>query len=148
MNPFIAQIVIFGGNFAPRGWSLCQGQLLAISSHSALFSLIGTIYGGDGRTTCALPDLRGRVPVQHGNGPGLSPVSIGEKGGRENVTLTTLNLPAHSHTLTGQVKLQAGGGKGTATSAGGFIGAANEFKPQGNGDNIGGLSSNLSLSNT
>lgn len=99
MEPFIGQIQIFGFNFAPRGWALCDGQLLPISQNTALFSLLGTTYGGDGRTTFALPDLRGRVPVHVGNGPGLSPISWGGRGGAESMTLTSANLPAHTHTL-------------------------------------------------
>jgi microcystin-dependent protein len=99
MEPFIAQIMMFGGNFAPRGWALCDGQLLAISSNSALFSLLGTTYGGDGRTTFGLPDLRGRVPIHPGTGPGLSPYTLGQKGGVESVTLTENQLPSHRHTL-------------------------------------------------
>jgi microcystin-dependent protein len=86
-DPFIAEIVMFGGNFAPRGWALCDGQLLAISQNTALFSLLGTTYGGDGRTTFGLPDLRGRVPVHAGNGPGLSPRPLGQKSGTETNTI-------------------------------------------------------------
>lgn len=97
MNPFIGQIVMFGGNFAPRSWALCDGQLLAISSNEALFSILGTTYGGDGRTTFALPDLRGRVPVHAGSGPGLTPRTLGSKGGQERVTLTIPELPSHNH---------------------------------------------------
>ncbi|WP_299890365.1 phage tail protein [uncultured Lacinutrix sp.] len=97
MDPFIGQVMMFGGNFAPRGWAFCNGQLLAISSHSALFSILGTMYGGDGRTTFGLPDLRGRVAKGMGNGPGLSTVTEGEKGGRETVTLTINELPNHNH---------------------------------------------------
>jgi len=93
MDPFIGQVMMFGGNFAPRGWAFCEGQLLAISSHSALFSILGTIYGGDGRTTFALPDLRGRVAIQHGNGPGLPSYSLGQRGGTNTTTLITQNLP-------------------------------------------------------
>lgn len=99
MEPFIAQIVMFGGNFAPRGWAFCNGQLLSIAQFSALFSLVGTQYGGDGRTTFGLPDLRGRSPMHWGQGPGLSSYSIGQKGGAETVTLTTNELPNHAHTL-------------------------------------------------
>ncbi|WP_430974469.1 tail fiber protein, partial [Sunxiuqinia rutila] len=99
-EPFVAQISMFGGNFAPRNWAFCDGQLLAISSHTALFSLLGTTYGGDGRTTFALPDLRGRTPVHAGNGPGLSPRALGSKFGSEQTTLTTNNLPSHNHTVT------------------------------------------------
>ncbi len=97
MDPFIGEIVMFGGNFAPRGWALCEGQLLPISQNSALFSILGTTYGGDGRTTFALPDLRGRAPIQQGNGPGLPDYRLGQKGGRENVTLTVNELPSHNH---------------------------------------------------
>ena len=100
MDPFIGQIMMFGGNFAPRGWALCDGQLLAISSNSALFSILGTTYGGDGRTTFGLPDLRGRFPLHPGNGPGLSPVNLGQKRGSESVTLSVNNLPAHNHPFT------------------------------------------------
>lgn len=83
-EPFIAEIRMFGGNFAPRGWAFCDGQLLPINQNDALFSLLGTIYGGDGRTTFRLPDLRGRVPIHAGNGPGLSPRRLGSQGGGEN----------------------------------------------------------------
>lgn len=92
----LGEVKMFAGNFAPRGWALCEGQLLPISQNQALFSILGTMYGGDGRTTFALPDLRGRVPVGAGNGPGLSPVSIGQKKGTETTTLTNANLPAQS----------------------------------------------------
>lgn len=98
MEPFIGQIIMFGGNFAPRGWALCDGQLLAISQNQALFSILGTTYGGDGRTTFALPDLRGRTPVHEGQGPGLSNIRLGERGGNETTTLSVANLPPHGHT--------------------------------------------------
>ncbi len=97
MDPFIAQIVMFGGNFAPRGWAFCDGQLLAVSQNNALFSLLGTIYGGDGRTTFGLPDLRGRLPIHAGSGPGLSPRQLGAKAGAENVAVTVNQLPSHTH---------------------------------------------------
>jgi microcystin-dependent protein len=96
-EPFIGQIIMFGGNFAPRGWALCDGQLLPIAQYSALFSILGTTYGGDGRTTFALPDLRGRVPVHEGNGAGLDPISLGEKGGANTHTLTANQMPSHHH---------------------------------------------------
>lgn len=96
-QPFIGGIVMFGGNFAPRGWALCDGSLLAISSFSALFSILGTTYGGDGRTSFGLPDLRGRFPMHAGSGPGLSPRRLGEKGGNEDTTLSTFNMPPHTH---------------------------------------------------
>lgn len=100
MDPFIGEIVMFGGNFAPRGWAFCQGQLLAISSNSALFSILGTTYGGDGRTTFALPDLRGRAAIHPGTGPGLSTIKLGQRGGNEYHTLTTLQMPNHAHTVS------------------------------------------------
>ncbi len=98
-DPFIGQIVMFGGNFAPTEWAHCDGQLVSIATNTALFSLLGTIYGGDGETTFALPDLRGRVPVHRGNGPGLTPVSLGERGGNNNHILTVGEMPSHNHVL-------------------------------------------------
>ena len=100
MEGTIAEIRMFGGNFAPRTWAFCSGQLLPISSNTALFSILGTQYGGDGRTSFALPDMRGRVPIHPGNGPGLTDRRIGEKGGVENVTLNLLEIPAHNHPAT------------------------------------------------
>lgn len=90
---------MFAGGFAPRDWALCDGQLLAVSQNDALFSLLGTIYGGDGRSTFGLPDMRGRIPVHAGSGPGLSNRALGARGGAENVTLTVNQLPSHSHRL-------------------------------------------------
>lgn len=98
-EPFIAEIKMFGGGFAPRGWAFCDGQLLAISQNSALFSILGTTFGGDGRTTFGLPDLRSRVPVHPGTGPGLSTRRWGEKGGTERVQLSLNQLPSHTHSL-------------------------------------------------
>ena len=97
MTPFIGEIIAFGGNFAPRSWALCDGQLLAISSNTALFSIIGTTYGGDGRTTFALPDLRGRLPIHAGTGPGLTTRKLGARGGVEENTMNTLTLASHTH---------------------------------------------------
>lgn len=98
-NQFVAEIRIFAGNYAPTGWALCDGQLLPISQNTALFSLLGTTYGGDGRSTFALPDLRGRVPIQPGQGPGLSNRELGESDGSETHTLGTLEMPAHTHNV-------------------------------------------------
>ena len=98
-EPYIGEIRMFGGNFEPVGWKFCNGQLLAVSQYDALFSLLGTIYGGDGRTTFALPDLQSRVPVHQGSGPGLTPRKIGAKGGGENVTLTLQQIGSHTHTM-------------------------------------------------
>jgi microcystin-dependent protein len=96
-EPFLGEIKMFGGNFAPRGYAMCNGQLLAISQNTALFSLLGTTYGGNGVTTFGLPDLRGRVPMHFGQGPGLSNRSLGETGGAESQTLTINQMPAHNH---------------------------------------------------
>ncbi|REJ76581.1 MAG: phage tail protein [Acidobacteria bacterium] len=96
-EPFVGEIRMFAGNFAPRGWAFCDGQLLAVSQNDALFSLLGTVYGGDGRTTFGLPDLRGRIPIHAGTGPGLSPRRLGAKAGEENVTLTVNQMPSHTH---------------------------------------------------
>lgn len=108
-EPFVGEIRMFAGNFAPRGWAFCDGQLLAVSQNDALFSLLGTIYGGDGRTTFGLPDLRGRIPIHAGTGPGLSPRRLGAKFGTEEETLTVNQLPSHTHPLqaSSQNTLQA-----------------------------------------
>ena len=99
-EPFVGEIRMFAGNFAPRSWAFCDGQLLAVTQNDALFSLLGTIYGGDGRTTFGLPDMRGRIPLHQGTGPGLSTRRLGSKSGQETVTLTTNNLTSHTHDLT------------------------------------------------
>lgn len=97
-SPYIGEIRMFGGTFAPVGWALCQGQLIPISQNDTLFNLIGTTYGGDGQNTFALPDLAGRVPVHQGQGSGISQqYTIGETGGVESVTLTTQQMPSHNH---------------------------------------------------
>ena len=98
-EPFVGEIRMFAGNFAPRGWAFCDGQLLSVEQHDALFSLLGTIYGGDGRTSFALPDLRCRIPIHPGLGPGLTPRNLGNKSGAETVAITANQLPSHSHTL-------------------------------------------------
>ena len=97
MEPFVGEIRMFAGNFAPRGWAFCDGQLLSVSDNDALFSLLGTIYGGDGRTTFGLPDLRGRIPIHAGQGSGLSNRRLGSKGGAEQVTVTVNQTPTHTH---------------------------------------------------
>ncbi len=96
-NPFLAEIRIFTGNFAPKGWAQCNGQLMPISQNTALFSLLGTTYGGDGKSTFALPNLQGCAPMQAGQGPGLSLRDLGETGGEQTVTLLQTEMPAHSH---------------------------------------------------
>lgn len=99
-EPFLGEIRIVGFNFAPRGWALCNGQLLAISQNSALFSLLGVTYGGNGQTTFALPDLRGRAPLHYGQGPGLSDRTPGERSGTETVSLISSQMPLHNHPVT------------------------------------------------
>ena len=111
-QPFIAEIRIFGGNFAPTGWARCEGQIMPISQNTALFSLIGTTYGGNGTSTFGLPDLRGRAPMQFGQGPGLSDRVLGEQDGAENVTLLSTQMPAHSHSPLGST---AAGSQGAAS---------------------------------
>src|SRR3954463_4050754 len=96
-QPYVGVIRIFAGNFAPVNWAFCNGQLLAISENDALFALIGTTYGGDGQSTFGLPDLRSRVPIHQGQGPGLSNYVIGQNGGVETVTLTVQQIPVHTH---------------------------------------------------
>ena len=96
-DPFVGQVEIVAFNFAPKGWATCDGQLLSIAQNTALFSLLGTQYGGDGRTTFALPDLRGRMAIGFGQGPGLQNYEIGQAGGEEQVTLTLSEIPAHTH---------------------------------------------------
>ena len=108
-EPFLGEIGIFSGNFPPRGWAFCDGQLLPINQNQALFALLGTTYGGNGRTTFALPDLRGRMPIHGGQGNGLSNRTLGEAGGAETHTLRTEEMPAHAHA--------AGAASGAGTSA-------------------------------
>src|SRR5712671_1040981 len=100
MDPFVAEIRIFPFNFAPKGWAWCNGQLLPLSQNTALFSLLGTTYGGNGKSNFALPDLQGRAPMHPGQGPGLSLHDLGETGGSETVTLLESEIPSHGHTLT------------------------------------------------
>lgn len=98
-DPFVAEVRIFGFNFAPKGWAFCNGQILPISQNTALFSLLGTTYGGDGKSTFALPDLQGAAPMHPGQGPGLSLRDLGEAGGTDTVTLLAAEIPAHNHLL-------------------------------------------------
>lgn len=98
-SPFVAEIRMFAGNFAPKGWARCDGQILPISQNTALFSLLGTVYGGDGKSNFALPNLQASSPIQHGQGPGLSLRDIGETGGTANVTLLSTEMPAHAHPM-------------------------------------------------
>jgi microcystin-dependent protein len=124
MDPFVAEIRIFPFNFAPKGWAFCDGQLMPLSQNTALFSLLGTTYGGDGKSNFALPDLQGNAPMHPGQGPGLSLHDLGETGGSETVTLLESEIPSHSHTLQAQTtpaNLEVGApDRSLARSAGGF----------------------------
>ena len=120
-NPYIGDIMMFAGNFCPRGWSNADGQLLAIASNEALFSLYGTTYGGDGRSTFALPDLRNRIPVGSGSGPGLTPRNIGQKGGRYSLNLDANNLAGHSHTATTNSTIMSSNLPGTSSDPVGTV---------------------------
>jgi len=128
-NPFVAEVRIFTGNFAPKGWALCDGQLLPISQNTALFSLLGTTYGGDGKSNFALPNLQGSAPMQAGQGPGLSLRDLGETAGEQTVTLLQTEMPAHTHTA---MSVSAGGGTNSpanAAWAGGGRGAPPIYTP-------------------
>lgn len=105
MDGTIAEIRMFAGNFAPRNWLFCRGQLIAISQNTALFSLVGTTYGGNGQTNFAIPDLQGRVPVGTGTGAGLSTITLGQKTGTNTTTLNITNIPAHTHAISGTVAM-------------------------------------------
>ena len=125
-QPFLGEVMIVAFNFAPRGWALCNGQLLLINQNQALFSLLGTIYGGDGQTTFALPDLRGRIPLHMGQGAGLSNRIIGEMSGTETVTVITNQLPGHTHNAMGQ------SGNGNQSSPAGGVWAASSLNEYSN----------------
>lgn len=115
MEQYLCEIRLFAGNFAPKGWAFCNGQLLPLSQYQAVFSILGTTYGGDGRTTFALPDLRGRVPIHAGSsrGPGVQEVRLGESGGSNTNTLLVSNLPAHNHSVNASDKLGTTGNPST-----------------------------------
>lgn len=117
-EPLLGSIAMFAGNFAPRGYALCQGQILSIAQNSALFSLLGTTYGGDGVTTFGLPNLASRFPVGTGQGPGLSNIDLGQMAGKTAVTLTTPQMPAHMHTLNCDATASATGTPGPSTVLG------------------------------
>ena len=125
LEPFIGEIMMFGGNFAPRGWALCNGQLLSIAQNTALFSILGTTFGGNGQTTFGLPDLRGRVPMHWGQGPGLTNRNLGEVSGVESTTLTVNNLPSHTHVSTLTASMPSSSNAGNADSPNGNIPAGN-----------------------
>src|SRR5215475_5432489 len=134
-DQFVAEIRIFSGNFAPVGWALCNGQLLPISQNTALFPLLGTKYGGDGKSTFALPNLQGSAPMQAGQGPGLSLRDLGEIGGEQTVTLLQTEMPAHAHTI------MAAAGTGQASPVGnawgsGAKGFGNVYSPSAQATNV------------
>ena len=128
-NPFLAEIRIFTGNFAPKGWALCDGQLLPISQNTALFSLLGTTYGGDGKSNFALPNLQGCAPMQAGQGPGLSLRDLGETGGEQAVTLLQTEMPAHSHGAQGSTGSDQVTPVGNAWASGSKLGGGNLYAP-------------------
>jgi len=129
MEGTIGEIRIFAGNFVPRGWASCQGQPLSIASNDVLFAIIGTLYGGDGTTTFNLPDLRGRIPIGTGQGPGLPDYTLGSQVGEETVTLTSDQMPAHSHAATVQQASHPGSAKATLN---GINNAGGQSTPGGN----------------
>jgi len=133
-NPFVAEIRIFTGNFAPKGWALCDGQLLPISQNTALFSLLGTTYGGNGTSNFALPNLQGCAPMQAGQGPGLSLRDLGEVGGEQTVTLLQTEMPAHAHTAVGSTGSDQVTPVNNAWASGAKLGGGNIYAPTGNNE--------------
>lgn len=134
MEGYIAQILFFAGNFPPKYWAFCDGQLLGIASNTALFSLIGTTFGGNGTTTFALPDFRGRVPVGTGQGPGLPNISLGQMFGSSNITLLPTQMPAHTHAASATVAVASTNGS-SASPAGNILATsgANAYGAAANG---------------
>ncbi|HEY6248327.1 MAG TPA: tail fiber protein [Candidatus Angelobacter sp.] len=128
-NPFLAEIRIFAGSFAPKGWALCDGQLMSISQNTALFSLLGTTYGGNGTSNFALPNLQGCAPMQAGQGPGLSLRLEGETAGEQTVTLLQTEMPAHSHGALGDTGSGAASPVGNAWASGAKLGGGNIYTP-------------------
>src|SRR5579863_125639 len=129
-NPFLAEIRIFPFNFAPTGWAFCDGQILPLSQNTALFSLLGTTYGGDGKSNFALPNLQGSAPLQPGQGPGLSLYDLGQIGGEQSVTLLQSEMPAHNHTAQGDGNSTLAGPQGNAWG-GALKGHGNLYAPTG-----------------
>ncbi|MCR9015319.1 phage tail protein [Aquiflexum gelatinilyticum] len=140
-TPYIGQIMVVGFNFAPRGWALCDGQLLPIAQNTALFSLLGTTYGGNGQTTFALPDLRGRMALHPGQGPGLPDYSLGQMAGAPSTTLLVTNLPSHNH------QIQVSSADGTQSNPGNAFPANANVIPERGADPIG-VNAHASNSNT
>lgn len=119
MDGYMSEIRLFGGNFAPQGYMLCQGQTMSIAEYSALYALLGTMYGGDGVQSFMLPDLRGRTPVGSGQGPGLSPIDEGQVGGTESITLTSSTMPIHNHAVVVSSVTASAAPKALSTAGGG-----------------------------
>jgi microcystin-dependent protein len=153
-EPFVGEIKMFAGNFAPRNYALCNGQILPISQNQALFSILGTTYGGNGQSTFALPDMRGRAPIHWGQGTGLSNYILGQFGGVENVTLNVTQMPQHVHTL--QVSVQCNPDDATVGIPTGNVlaipnsatgGAVNAYTPPAGGNsNLGGVNATMGIS--
>jgi microcystin-dependent protein len=138
MEGYISEIRMFAGNFPPRGWAYCNGSLQSINNYAAVFALLGTAFGGDGQTTFALPDLRGRVPIHTGTGPGLSNYQLGQMSGQESVTLLASNVGGHTHAVTGNAGIAVATGDGQTPVA------VNNY-PAGNGEAIYSSSNSNSL---
>jgi microcystin-dependent protein len=135
-NPFLAEIRIFTGNFAPKGWAQCNGQLMPISQNTALFSLLGTTYGGDGKSNFAIPNLQGCAPMQQGQGPGLSLRDLGETGGEQTVTLLQTEIPAHSHGAQGSSGSTQITPVNNAWASGSKLGGGDLYAPSNNATNV------------
>lgn len=144
MEPFLGEISIFAGAFAPKNWAFCHGQMLSISQYQALFSILGTMYGGNGTTTFALPDLRGRIPLGQGQGPGLQRYVVGQMGGQESVTLLSNQMPMHVHPTSVAVSSSAGN---SAAPNGRTLAASDQrndqYTDQGGNGNLAGVSSGM-----
>lgn len=128
-NPFLAEVRIFTGNFAPKGWAQCDGQLMPISQNTALFSLLGTTYGGDGKSNFALPNLQGSIPMQAGQGPGLTLRDLGETGGEQTVTLLQTEMPAHTHGAMASTGSDAATPVNNAWASGQKLGGGDVYTP-------------------
>lgn len=135
-NPFLAEIRIFTAGFAPKGWAQCDGQLMPISQNTALFSLLGTTYGGDGKSNFALPNLQGCAPMQQGQGPGLTLRDLGETGGEQTVTLLQTEMPAHSHTALGSSASGSASPVNNAWGEGAKLGGGNLYAPSAQATNV------------
>jgi microcystin-dependent protein len=144
MEGTIGEIRMFAGNFNPRTWSFCNGQLISIATNTALFSILGTTYGGNGQTNFGLPDFQGRVAVGTGTGPGLPNVQLGQKAGTNTVTLTTANMPAHNHQVTGNITPQAATDGALSTDANGrYMGPGSFYSTAGDNVNMAPIPLNL-----